>query len=216
MNPQIATLAEYRGIVLKTLNRHMFDGWEGRNFPKGAQSSTEKNTCPHSEMLVEMAAILGISGEKILEHAWNFCGRHVHGVNNLGPLSGARGTEFQSDTFCERLYHVLSNIAELELFEPIPVEIRPDGSIEATLEAATIEEMDELYHRLRQSVTRAHFAEKFAQVSAAIDRLTQIFGVESELKPVVLKFLPQMRGVAFIPKKGCEIAPKSDFIGTVA
>lgn len=207
---------ELQQYVLQARGDSFGGGWQERNFPLGHDQAEEKNTCPHTELLVEAAGLVGITPVQIQENARRFCGQHVVDVNDLGPLSGRQGTEYHPDPFCQRIYGVLERIHSLEDFEPIPIKIGEDGSLEVTLSAASIEEMDGLYQKLRLSVTKAHFQPCFDRAKTQLEKLLEIFGQPYEFKPVVLRFLPERKGVAFVPRKGCPLAPKEDFYGAMA
>lgn len=199
---------EMQQYVLQARGGFFGGGWQERNFPLGHEQAGEKNTCPHTELLVEAAGLVGITPEQIQENAWRFCGQHVVGVNDLGPLSGRQGTEYHPDPFCERIYGVLEHIPTLESFEAIPVKIGEDGSLEVTLSAASIEEMNVLYQKLRLSVSKAHFQAHFDQTKTLLEKLLAIFGQPYEF--------PGRKGIAFVPRKGCPLAPKEDFFGKMA
>lgn len=197
-------------------------GWQERNFPSGNERIGQKQAfikigeCPHTELLIKTVEIIGVNREMIVANASKFCGQHVLEVNDIGPLSGRQGTELHPDTFCERLYMVLSTISHLENFEGIPVEIKEDGSLEVTLKAPSIEEIDQLYQKLRMSVTKAHFVPVMPRVSGAIVELLNVFGQEITVGHTRWFNTLGHKGLHFIASKGCELAPKEEFSGIVS
>jgi hypothetical protein len=218
------TVEELRRYLLRAegLSWWQGDGWRERNFPSGHPRIDQKfdwsqfGECPHTNLLVRIAEIIGVDRKMIDENASRFCGQHVKDVNDLGPWAGRQGTEYHPDRFCERLYWVLNTIANLASFAGIPAEIKEDGSLRVVLEAPTIEEMDKLYQQLRMSVTKAHFISLMPKITEAITELANIFGEEVEIVHTPWFGTIGSKGGYFFPPKGCPVAPEDEFSGILA
>lgn len=207
---------EMQQYVLQARDDLFGGGWQERNFPLGHEEAREKNTCPHTQLMIESAKLVGITPVQIHENAWRFCGQHVVEVNDLGPLSGRQGTEFHPSSFCQRLFAVLERLAQLAEFEAVPVIIGENGKLEITLKAASIEEMDGLYQRVRQSITKVHFLPVLPQISEQVQKFLEIFGRRSTTDPKLGKLTSWYREIFFSASQGCSLAPKDDFAGIMS
>lgn len=80
-------------------------GWLPRNaHPRNNQQGLP--VCPFHELLDEIGRLLGIDPAAETE----FCGVVGTGVNDIGFLSGRRGTEYESVMFC---YHLADKLEEV-------------------------------------------------------------------------------------------------------
>lgn len=198
-------------------------GWEEQNYPQGHQTANERNTCPHTEILLECAQIIGISREQVDANASKFCGRHVVQVNNLGPLSGRQGTEYHPDSFCERINRVLLQILVLfsQQNEVIPT-ILQDGRFEVTITGKTVSELEANYRKVRNGITFSYYAGSRQKITDLFAKTMKTFGKSLNFDSTMGLALmhPEIgeitQGRYFNPSQGCPIAPKDDFSGMVS
>lgn len=109
-------------------------GWQLLNCPPGSSISTAagRGECPHSELLIAGAGLVGATKDDVL-CCGRYCGCWQVRVDDLGILSGRRGTEFHPDTFCKRLFCVLKltiELAEYALQHPLEIQ---NGTVHLTL-----------------------------------------------------------------------------------
>ena len=80
-------------------------GWKAKNaHPRNNQ--LDLPVCPFHELLDMIGQLLGID----LAAEPQFCGRFGMGVNDIGFLSGRRGTKYESVMFC---YHLADKLEEV-------------------------------------------------------------------------------------------------------
>lgn len=87
-------------------------GWVHKNVQPGRDVSLSQmlgrvGICPHYELLKTIAELFGVD----IDAEDQFCGQMGATVNNIGFLSGKRGTEYHPRTFCVTLLERLNAVA---------------------------------------------------------------------------------------------------------